>query len=313
MEPSRELRTKKTAGRRSRRRVRLPGRATRLVIKHPRHRVLGQVFGHRDFLAGRAVAVPGDPEDSQTSVDAVATHLGYGDRMDTQTSQKRVGVLDVFKRRPWGAGAAGSTGAIVLLLGLFVLTTLVATGQTVGLDRWVDKTMPKRGGGPASLHFVAEAITRIANPPVTMAFLLTVVALWAIWSQTPWPVVATAPAVVALTVTVLVGKWMLARPGPHGSDPLNRLGYYPSGHTATALVCTGTLAVLVARRHPQYRRGLTLAVTAWTTLVAWSLLWLHFHWLFDVLGAALLGALLLWLLYRWPWSLVAPPTRRGRS
>jgi undecaprenyl-diphosphatase len=75
-------------------------------------------------------------------------------------------------------------------------------------------------------------------------------------------------------------------------------------------MCTGTLAVLVARRHPQHRRGLTLAVTVWTTLVAWSLLWLHFHWLCDVLGAALLGALLLWLLYRWPWYLVAPPRRR---
>lgn len=44
-------------------------------------------------------------------------------------------------------------------------------------------------------------------------------------------------------------------------------------------------------------------------LVAWSLLWLHFHWLCDVLGASLLAALLLWLLYRWPWYVVAPPSR----
>jgi membrane-associated phospholipid phosphatase len=239
--------------------------------------------------------------------------LGYGDRMDTQTSGKGLGVFDVFKRRPWGAGAAWSTGAALLGLGLTALTTLVATGRTVGLDRWVDETVPRRGGGPAPLHFVAQAITTVANPPVTMALLLTVVALWAIWSRTPWPVVAAAPAVVALTVTVLAGKWLLARPGPPGSDVVDSLGYYPSGHTATALVCTGTLAVLVARRHPHYRRGLTLAVTVWTTLVAWSLLWLHFHWLCDVVGAALLGALLLWLLYRWPWFLVAPPSRRSEG
>jgi membrane-associated phospholipid phosphatase len=233
--------------------------------------------------------------------------------MDTQTLGKRLGVLNVFTRRPWGAGAAWSTGAAVLALGLAVLTTLVATGRTIGLDRWVVETMPRRGGGPASLHFVAEAITTVANPPVTVALLLTVAALWAIWSRTPWPVVGAAPAVVALTVTVLAGKWLLARPGPPGSVPVDILGAYPSGHTATALVCTGTLAVLVARRHPQYRQGLTLAVTGWTTLVAWSLLWLHFHWLCDVLGAALLGALLLWLLYRWPWYLVAPPSRKSED
>ena len=222
-------------------------------------------------------------------------------------------MLDVFRRRPWRAGDAWSTGADVLALGLAVLTTLVATGRTGGLDHWVDETMPSRGGGPAPLHFVAMAITTVANPPVTMALLLTVVAFWAIWSRTPWPVVAAAPAVVALTVTVLVGKWLLARPGPPGSDPVDILGAYPSGHTATALVCTGTLAVLVARRHPQYRRGLTLAVAGWTTLVAWSLLWLHFHWFCDVLGGALLAALLLWLLYRWPWYLVAPPSRQSEG
>ena len=231
--------------------------------------------------------------------------------MDTQTSGKRLGVLNVFRRRLWGAG---SKGAVVLALGLAVLTTLVATGgPSAGLDRWVDETLPRRGGGPAPLHFVAEVITTVANPPVTVALLLAAAALWAIRSRTLWPVLAAAPAVAVLTMTVLLGKWLLARPGPPGSHPVHFLGAYPSGHTATALVCTGTLAVLVAGRHPQYRRSLTLAVTGWTTLVAWSLLWLHFHWLCDVLGGALLGALLLWLLYRWPWYLVAPPSHRSEG
>lgn len=227
---------------------------------------------------------------------------------------KRLGLLNVFGRRRSWAGARWSTGAAVLALSLAVLTTLVATGGPgVGLDRWVEETLPRRGGGPAPLHFFAEAITMVANPPLTMALLLAAVALWAIRSRTLWPVVAAAPAVVGLTVTVLVGKWLLARPGPPGSDPVDILGAYPSGHTASALVCTGTLAVLFARRHPPYRRGLTIAVTGWTTLVAWSLLWLHFHWLNDVLGGALLGALLLWLLYRWPWFLVAPPRPRSQG
>lgn len=224
---------------------------------------------------------------------------------------KRLGVLNVFGRRRLQAGAGWSTGAAVLALSLVVLTTVVATGgPSAGLDGWVDERLPRRGGGNPTLHSVAEAITTLANPPLTMALLLAAVALWALRSRTLWPVVAAAPAVVGLTVTVLVSKWLLARPGPPGSDPVDILGAYPSGHTATALVCTGTLAVLLARGHSPYRRALTLAVTGWTILVAWSLLWLHYHWLSDVLGGALLGALLLWLLYRWPWYLVARSTPR---
>lgn len=227
---------------------------------------------------------------------------------------KRLSLLNVFGRRRSRAGAGWPTGAALLALSLAVLTTLVATGgPSIGLDRWVDETMPRRGGGPAPLHFVAEAITTAANPPLTMALLLAAVGLWAIRSRTLWPVVAAAPAVVGLTATVLVGKWLLARPGPPGSDPVDTLGAYPSGHTATALMCTGTLAVLLARGHAPYRRGLALAVTGWTTLVAWSLLWLHYHWLSDVLGGALLGALLLWLLYRWPWYLVTSPRPRSEG
>jgi membrane-associated phospholipid phosphatase len=41
----------------------------------------------------------------------------------------------------------------------------------------------------------------------------------------------------------------------------------------------------------------------WTLLVVLGLLWLHFHWLSDVVGSVLLGSLVLWLLLRWPWRL----------
>ncbi len=199
--------------------------------------------------------------------------------------------------------------AAVLALCLIVLTTLVATSRTISLDRWVNDSIPKEGDGPAPLHALAVAITRVANPPLTVAVLLTVVALWAILERSPWPVVVAAPAVLALTVAVLAGKWLLGRTGPPSDDPAHLLGAYPSGHTATALVCSGVLALLVSRRHPQYRPGLVSAAMGWTTLVGWSLIWMHFHWLCDVLGALLLGALLLLLLYRWPWHLVAPASR----
>jgi membrane-associated phospholipid phosphatase len=49
-------------------------------------------------------------------------------------------------------------------------------------------------------------------------------------------------------------------------------------------------------------------------LVAAALLWEHFHWLSDVVGSMFLGALVLWLLLRWPLQLgerVAPRRRHG--
>src|SRR5450759_1534624 len=87
--------------------------------------------------------VEGGADGSQRALTPSPRISGYGDRMDAQTSGKGLGVFDVFRRRPWGAGAAWSTGAVVLGLGLIVLTTLVATGRTVGLDHWVDETMPR--------------------------------------------------------------------------------------------------------------------------------------------------------------------------
>lgn len=232
--------------------------------------------------------------------------------MDTQSPQKGAVRSVPFVRSSSHAGAA-PLAAGLLALCLIVLTTLVATGRTIGLDRWVNEAIPKEGEGPAPLHALAVAITRVANPPLTVAVLLSVVALWAIWARSPWPVLVAAPAVLALVSAVLAGKWLLGRPGPPSDDPAHLLGAYPSGHTATALVCSGVFAILVSHRHPQHGGALLLAATAWTTLVAFSLVWLHFHWLSDVLGALLLGALLLVLLYRWPWHLVAPAREPSTS
>ncbi|GAA3390245.1 phosphatase PAP2 family protein [Streptomyces roseoviridis] len=105
-----------------------------------------------------------------------------------------------------------------------------------------------------------------------------------------------AMALVPLLVVPL--KLWTARPGP--LEPWAH-GYFPSGHTATALVAYVSAAFLVSRRL------LPLAVLL-TAVTATGLVLRGFHWPLDILASV---ALCLPLLY-WPalaarYGRVAPP------
>ena len=92
----------------------------------------------------------------------------------------------------------------------------------------------------------------------------------------------------------------MARPGPPGGPPHDLFGYYPSGHTTTAAVCLGTLALVAARRHRARRIPLLGAAVLWTTLVGAAMVIHRYHWPTDVLAGFLLGTLLLTLVDRLP-------------
>jgi len=82
-------------------------------------------------------------------------------------------------------------------------------------------------------------------------------------------------------------------PGPPGTQLHHLLGYYPSVHTATALVCTGLLLRFTRRLHPHWPPRLLAASTDWTLIVAASLVLHRCHWFTDVLAGLLLGTLIL--------------------
>jgi membrane-associated phospholipid phosphatase len=192
----------------------------------------------------------------------------------------------------------------VLALGFLVLTVGVWTkGSFLRLDLFVDSHVPGRDDGPQVLHDVAMGVITLANPPDTTVALLVVALGWGLLSRSWWPVLASAPAVLAMASTVLLVKWLVDRPGPPGSGPVGSFGAFPSGHTATALVCAATLAALVGFVRPRWRTAARVAAAAWALLVGGSVVWVHYHLLTDVLGSFLLGSLVLWLCYRWPWSL----------
>ena len=203
------------------------------------------------------------------------------------------------RRDPWAR-----TVPLALLVALVALTVgVVREGRVYRLDDAVLSLTPGETGGPALPHALAYLVVDLATPAAGVGVVLLVVTWLASRWRDPAPLVVAVAAIVLLTTTVLVGKAVIDRAAP-GYDAVGvHDGSYPSGHTATALVCAGVLADLVSRVRPHRRRAAWAVAACWTLLVVLGLLWLHFHWLSDVAGSVLLGSLVLWLLLRWPWRL----------
>lgn len=225
-------------------------------------------------------------------------------------SAGRAGVPPTHEGRHAGrADRAGVLVALGLTVALAVLTLVVATGWWVtGIDAAVDGSVPPHGRFP-SLDRLARVVTTVAQPAGSVVAVAVIASAVAAVSRSWWPLKAAVPALALLTSLVLLGKSLLQRPGPPGSEVGTTLGYFPSGHTTSALVCVGTVALLLAHHRPRARLPLLAVTAAWTLVVGWGLVWRHFHWLSDVVAGVLLGSLVLWLVFRWPLRLAHAPGR----
>lgn len=206
-------------------------------------------------------------------------------------------------RAPEGLGRrlSGPVVALVLAAGLVLVTAgVVRGGAVIRLDDRLLALTPGRGGGPQVIELVALAVVDLATPVLSVA--VTCAVTFAVCLRTGrWaPLAVAGPALVLVSGAVLLGKGVISRTAPDLAGMPGGDGSYPSGHTATALVCAGIAAELVSRLRPAHRRLAWSAAAVWTALVVTALLWLHFHWVSDVVGSVCLASLVLWLLLRWP-------------
>ncbi|GAA2743781.1 hypothetical protein GCM10009868_18900 [Terrabacter aerolatus] len=215
----------------------------------------------------------------------------------------------------------GPLVALLLLAGLVVLTLSVERGgAAIRLDDRVLALTPGRGNGPVVPDLLARAVVQLATPVLSVAVVGAVTMAVCLRTGRWTPLWLAGPAIVMMATTVLLGKAHIDRTLPNVSDMAGGDGSYPSGHTATAFVCASVAAVLVSRLWPPRKAMAWAAALVWTGLVVASLLWLHFHWVSDVVASLLLGSLVLWLLLRWPlrlgrvvgaqWQDEGPPTAR---
>jgi membrane-associated phospholipid phosphatase len=138
------------------------------------------------------------------------------------------------------------------------------------------------------LAALGRGLADLGNQAVALP-VLPIVTLFAVWrSRSALPLKIAAGAAIALAAVIPLKIWV-GRPGP-GTAVLGdaSLGYFPSGHTADAMLCYGTSALILCAAFPTARLLRQVAVAAAAVLIfctAFGLLWSDYHWLSDIVGS----------------------------
>lgn len=182
----------------------------------------------------------------------------------------------------------------MLCAAVFGLLTWQATagGPVRRADERLEHSLA--GQGPRAL---TEALADLGGMPVALPVLAVALA-FTLWRGHRAEAVAAVVAIAAVPALVVPLKILIDRRGPL----TEATGYYPSGHTATAMVAYGAAALLLApyagrpgaggARRAGARRTVPVAVLL-TLATGTGLLLRGYHWPLDVLGSLALGGMLL--------------------
>ncbi|MGW6789692.1 phosphatase PAP2 family protein [Streptomyces chartreusis] len=205
----------------------------------------------------------------------------------------------------------GRPTSLFLLLGLPALLFALITWQVMADGRLVDLD---EAASRALIHpdRLSELLADLGNVPVAVP-VLAVVLVYVTWRHRRtgtdhwWQPAAAAAVLMALVPALIVPlKELTDRPGTPAVPPAT--GYYPSGHTATAVVAYGAAALLLLpwlRTAPARRTVLALCA-ALNLGVAFGLVRRGYHWPLDVVASWCLGAVLMTLL----WLFLSRSSRR---
>ncbi|MER7572765.1 phosphatase PAP2 family protein [Streptomyces sp. NPDC126514] len=177
---------------------------------------------------------------------------------------------------------------------LFALITwqVVADGPLVGVDERLSTALvhPDRAG---------ELLSDLGNVQIALPVLL-LGAGYAAWRSRRngtdrwWLPGAGALLLMGLVPALVIPlKELTDRPGTPAVPPAT--GYFPSGHTATAVIAYGaaTLLLLPLLRSPAARRAVVTGCAALVLGVSYGLVRRGFHWPLDVVASWCLGTVLL--------------------
>ena len=130
----------------------------------------------------------------------------------------------------------------------------------------------------------------------------TLVALpWFVWMayrfRSARPLLTLGTALVVLNLSVGVVKIAVGRLGPQATGNVYAVfkggDIFPSGHTANAVVLYGVIAMLAVQYGLRFSRTMIAAAVFLSVTVGLSTIYLATHWLSDVLGGWMAGALVL--------------------
>nr|WP_309234245.1 phosphatase PAP2 family protein [Streptomyces lunaelactis] len=172
--------------------------------------------------------------------------------------------------------------ALCALLFAVVTWQVAADGPLRSLDERIELKIV--GSGPSTL---TGLLADLGSMAVALPVLAAAIA-YALWSGRRSEALYAALAMAAVPALVVPLKALIDRQGPL----TEATGYYPSGHTATAMVAYCGAALLV-------RAKWTMPVAVLLTVAAGIGLVLRgYHWPLDVLGSWCLCGMLLWVTSR---------------
>ena len=136
-----------------------------------------------------------------------------------------------------------------------------------------------------------------AHSTLAICLLALGIGLWLLRRRRFWWLLALILSVPGGLILNAAVKQAIRRARPHFDDPLLTLTSYsfPSGHTAGATVFYGFLTVLLLAhvRETRWRVAIVAGASGMVVLVALSRVYLGVHYLSDVIGAIVEGAI--WL------------------
>jgi undecaprenyl-diphosphatase len=183
--------------------------------------------------------------------------------------------------------AAVALAALVALVDMTI--GVFARGAFLNTDLSINKLMRELRNAPADDIMVA--ITMLGDWPVMTALGLAMTG-WLFLRRSWRAGLAVLAAIIAARIFVFGLKFGIQKARPVELYP-DAVSYaFPSGHTAIATVTLGILAVLVSHSMGRWGRSLVFAICGIAVVaIAYSRLYLGVHWLSDVLGGFLFGAI----------------------
>lgn len=183
---------------------------------------------------------------------------------------------------------------LLLLAAFFALGLAVALDPPGRFDHWTYDALMRHGS--ARLSRVMQVVTDLGSDKVAVPLMIAVVG-WLAWRRAGRLAITVAAIWGAAKLSSGIAKAIFDRERPLPGRLLGGAdGYsFPSGHTVTAVITYGLIAILLARHRRGLWRWLPIGLAIVTALaVAVSRVYLGVHYATDVIGGLLLG--LAWMI-----------------
>lgn len=213
-------------------------------------------------------------------------------------------------------GLASDKIAIVMAVALIIVTVLSA-GPLQPIDILVN-TAPRPFWDQLAVPMILWPDT-VASRFVAIPVLATTALHLAYYHRSWRPIILGAVGVVGMMSLVATMKLVVMRNHPRSGDPsfFGDAVSFPSGHGANAILIYGLVLFLIIRygaARPHIIRRLVYCIVAIALLQSFVSVYLHFHWVTDLLTGMVAGGFALRLVIRldqmipkgrtvnwWPW------------